>query len=191
MPRVTGTYQSIVVGGETGRAFVPHPLPPRDPALRIEGELAQLHTEAMSALARLSVAGTTVPSAEWFLYGFVRKEAVISSQIEGTQATLEDVLTFEATRQSDRPADVEEICNYVEALALARAEMARPQGPPICTRLLCQAHERLMHGVRGADKRPGTIRTSQNWIGGTRPGNARFVPPPAHALLNSLSPFYR
>src|SRR3990172_7154553 len=100
MPRVTATYREMVRGGETIRAFVPVPLPPRDPAMCVEGPLAELHREAMAALERLSIAAATVPSADWFLYGFVRKEAVISSQIEGTQATLEDVVAYEATRQA-------------------------------------------------------------------------------------------
>ena len=103
MARRTGTYRTAIVGGEKIRAFVPHPLPPRRPALRIEGDLANLHSEAMAALGRLAVAGAMVPSAEWFLYGFVRKEAVVSSQIEGTQATLEDIAAYQATRQTERP----------------------------------------------------------------------------------------
>jgi Fic family protein len=85
---------------------------------------------------------------------------------------------YEATRQADRPDDVREVCNYVDALTFARAEIARPDGLPLSSRLLCEAHRRLMRGVRGANKQPGEIRRSQNWIGGTRPGDARFVPPP-------------
>jgi len=176
-----------VVGDEKVKAFIPHPLPPPNPPLRIEGELAGLHGEALAAIGRLGVAGAMVPSANWFLYGFVRKEAVISSQIEGTQATLMDVLAYEATHKAQRPADVEEVCNYVEALAFARSEMAKPKGLPLCTRLLCDAHKRLMRGTRGAEKRPGTIRTSQNWIGGSRPGNAAFVPPPHDVVPESLA----
>ncbi|MFV1966554.1 MAG: Fic family protein, partial [Pirellulaceae bacterium] len=174
-------------GGERDRAFVPHPLPPIRPVLGDEGELAEHHAEAVTAISRLAVAGAMVPSPNWFLYGFVRKEAVVSSQIEGTQATLEDVVAFEATRRAERPADVEEVCNYVDALAFARAELARPKGLPICTRLLCAVHKRLMKGVRGSDKQPGNIRTSQNWIGGTRPGNARFVPPPPEEVPSALA----
>jgi Fic family protein len=140
----------------------------------------------MAALARLSVASAMVPSAQWFLYGFVRKEALVSSQIEGTQATLDDVAAYEATRRSDRPADVEEVCNYIQALNFAREELARPKGLPLCTRLLSQVHAQLMQGVRGADKQPGIIRASQNWIGGSRPGNAHFVPPPPERVLDLL-----
>ena len=191
MTRTTGTYRTREVGGEKVRAFVPHPLPPKRPVLRVEGELAERHAEAASAVSRLEVAGAMVPSPDWFLYGFVRKEAVVSSQIEGTQATFEDVVAYEATQQSRRLADVEEVCNYVDALAHARAELAKPKGLPLCTRLLCAVHRRLMKGVRGSDKQPGTIRTSQNWIGGTRPGNARFVPPPPEAVPDALAALER
>ena len=187
MARVTGKYRTTVVGDEEVKAFIPHPLPPRNPPLLIKGELAALHAEALIAIGRLGVAGAMVPSANWFLYGFVRKEAVISSQIEGTQATLMDVVAYEATHKAQRPADVEEVCNYLAALAFARNEMAKPKGLPLCTRLLCQAHKRLMRGTRGADKQPGTIRTSQNWIGGSRPGNARFVPPPHDVVPETLA----
>ncbi len=128
-----------------------------------------------------------VPSSEWFIYGFVRKEAVISSQIEGTQATLKDVLNFEATQQSDKPEDAEEVCNYIEAINYARKQIASPRGLPIGTRLLCGAHKRLMKGARGAEKSPGKVRKSQNWIGGSRPGNAVFVPPPAEDVPECLA----
>src|SRR5437870_250087 len=100
MGRVTGVYQSTIAGDEKVNAFVPYPLPPKDPQLLFEGSLAKLHADALGALERLGIAGTMVPSAPWFLYGFVRKEAVISSQIEGTQATLMDVLTYEATHKA-------------------------------------------------------------------------------------------
>ena len=187
MARETGKYRITKAGGEEVRAFIPDPLPPANPPLRIEGRLAERHDDALSALNRLAVAGEIVPSADWFLYGFVRKEAVVSSQIEGTQATLEDVVAYEATHRTERPADVEEICNYVDALRFAREEIASPEGLPICSRLLCRAHARLMKGVRGAEKQPGTVRTTQNWIGGTRPGNARFVPPPPAIVPETLA----
>jgi Fic family protein len=191
MKRFTGTYRTTIAGEEKVKAFIPFPLPPKDPPLLIEGNLDKLHTEALAAIGQLAVAGTMVPSANWFLYGFVRKEAVISSQIEGTQATLMDILTYEATHKAQRPADVEEVCNYLEALAFARAEMAKPKGLPLCTRLLAAAHKRLMRGTRGVDQQPGIIRTSQNWIGGTRPGNARFVPPPHDTVVDSLADLER
>lgn len=178
MPRTTGTYRLTRAGHEEVRAFVPEPLPPKNPPLVLDEAMAALHAEAVAAVGQLGVAGAMVPSAEWFLYGFVRKEALVSSEIEGTQATLQDVVTYEATKQAERPDDVREVCNYVDALTFAREQIAKPKGLPLSTRLLCEAHKRLMRGVRGADKQPGEIRRSQNWIGGTRPGNARFVPPP-------------
>ncbi len=187
MARVTGTYRLTPVGEEDVRAFVPHPLPPQDPPLNIDPDLARRLDAAMAAIGRLAVAGEMVPSADWFLYGFVRKEAVISSQIEGTQATLQDFLAFEATHKTDRPDDIQEVCNYVDALTYARRQMASAKGLPPSSRLLCQAHRRLMRGTRGADKQPGEIRRSQNWIGGTRPGNARFVPPPPDTVPEALS----
>lgn len=191
MTRTAGTFRTTVFGEEKVRAFLPHPLPPKRPPLAIEGELARLHGGAMASLGRLAVAGAMVPSPNWFLYGFVRREAVLSSQIEGTQATLEDVVAYEATRQARRMADVQEVCNYVAALSWARAELQRPRGLPLCTRLLCMTHKHLMQGVRGADKQPGTVRTSQNWIGGSRPGNARFVPPPPDAMPEALAALER
>jgi Fic family protein len=191
MPRETGRYRVTAAHGEQVRAFIPHPLPPAKPPLEIEGEIAGLHAAAQTALARLGVAAAIVPSTDWFLYGFVRKEAVLTSQIEGTQATLRDVLTYEATHQSDRPDDVEEVCNYVDALTLARKQLADPKGLPLSMRLLCSAHRRLMRGARGSDKQPGEIRRSQNWIGGTRPGNARFVPPPPEDVSAALAELER
>lgn len=187
MKRQTGAYQTTIAGGERVRAFVPHPLPPTNPPLVLDGRLAELLAEATAALGQLAVAGEMVPNPNWFLYGFVRKEAVVSSQIEGTEATLEDVLEFEATQKTDRPLDVEEVCNYVDALSWARRELSRPRGLPLSTRLICLAHQRLMRGARGANRLPGAIRRSQNWIGGTRPGDARFVPPPPDAVPAAMS----
>ncbi|MBL4698603.1 MAG: Fic family protein [Phycisphaerales bacterium] len=187
MTRETGTYRITKTHGEEVRAFVPRPLPPTNPPLTIDDGIAQLLNDARTSLARLAVAGTMVPSTEWFLYGFVRKEAVISSEIEGTQATLRDVLTFEATQQTDRPDDVREVCNYIDGLAFAREQLANPRGLPLSTRLLCDTHRILMSGARGEDKLPGEIRRSQNWIGGSRPGNARFVPPPHEEILDALT----
>ena len=187
MPRTTGTYRTTTVVDEQVRSFIPHPLPPKAPPLVFDVRLTQLLANATAAISRLAVAGAMVPSADWFLYGFVRKEAVITSQIEGTQATLEDVLNFEVTRKAEKPDDVQEVCNYVDALTYARKEIARTKGLPLCTRLLCEAHKRLMKGVRGASKQPGELRRSQNWIGGTRPGNARFVPPPAVVVPGAMA----
>ena len=191
MARQTGQYRITSTLGEEVRAFVPYPLPPVDPPLVLAGVAAELHAAAMTALARLAVAGSMVPSTDWFLYGFVRKEAVVTSQIEGTQATLRDVLTFEATHRSDRPDDVREVCNYVDALAHTRARIADPKGLPLSIRLLCEAHRILMAGVRGEYMQPGEIRRSQNWIGGRRPGNARFVPPPPEEVPGALGALER
>lgn len=187
MKRATGSYRVASAGGEQVRAFVPLSLPPQAPPLAMDEGLTSRLSQAMASVGRLAVAGMMVPSEEWFLYGFIRKEAVISSQIEGTQCTLEDVLTYEATQKTDRPDDVQEVSNYVDALNFARREIERPNGLPLSTRLLCGAHKRLMRGVRGAEKQPGEIRTSQNWIGGTRPGNAIFVPPPPDAVMTAMS----
>ncbi len=187
MNRITGDYRAARVSGEEVRAFIPRPLPPVDPPLILHETLQILLSKANIAVGRLAVAGKMVPSSDWFIYGFVRKEAVISSQIEGTQATIRDVLEFEATQKTDRPDDVHEVCNFIDAISYARHEIARPRGLPLSTRLLCEAHKRLMKGVRGADKRPGEIRSSQNWIGGTRPGNARYVPPPADEVPGALA----
>ncbi|RIK62413.1 MAG: cell filamentation protein Fic [Planctomycetota bacterium] len=189
MKRRTGIYETTVAGGERVQAFVPYPLPPANPPLVLDERLSSLLADATAALGQLAVAGAMVPSPDWFLYGFVRKEAVISSQIEGTQATLADILEFEATSKARRPDDVEEVCNYVDALHWARRELSRSKGLPISTRFLCLAHGRLMRGVRGANRQPGAIRRSQNWIGGTRPGNARFVPPPPDQVPAALSAF--
>lgn len=191
MARVTGRYDRRTVGGEEIAAFVPNSLPPTDPQLSVDDETRRLLQRAEHELARLELASEMVPSVEWFIYGFVRKEAVISSQIEGTQATLVDLLTFEAQRDDEVApnADVQEVCNYLDALAWARDQIRRDDGLPISMRLFNEVHRRLMKGVRGADKQPGEIRQSQNWIGGSRPGNAAFVPPPPDALGDVLSEF--
>lgn len=186
MQRITGRHERAFAGSEEVSAFVPLPLPPRDPELAIDNRIAERLRAAEHALARLDLAGEMVPSLDWFIYAFVRKEAVISSQIEGTQATLIDLLTFEADQETAPDADVEEVCNYLEALSYARAELVRPDGLPISMRLLNEAHRRLMHGARGASKVPGEVRRTQNWIGGSRPGNAAYVPPPMQSLPDLL-----
>jgi Fic family protein len=191
--RITGRHARTTVGGEEVAAFIPFPLPPAKPPLVVDGALGDRVRAAEQALVRLDLAGEMVPSLDWFLYAFVRKEAVLSSQIEGTQATLVDLLAFEAQDGGQHGvaagADVEEICNYLDALAFTRAELAKPRRLPLSMRLLNKTHERLMRGVRGADKRPGEVRRSQNWIGGSRPGNAAYVPPPPHALGDVLGAF--
>ena len=191
--RATGRYERSTVAGEEVAAFIPHGLPPADPPIVVDAALAERLRAAEQALVRLELAGEMVPSLDWLIYAFVRKEAVLSSQIEGTQATLVDLLTFEAqegAEQSAAPnADVEEVCNYLDALAYSREQLADPIGLPLSMRLLSETHQRLMRGVRGAEKLPGEVRRSQNWIGGSRPGNAAYVPPPPHALGEVLGAF--
>lgn len=190
MKRKTGRYERTTAADEAVDAFVPDPLPPSDPPLALDSELRATLDRARGQLSRLDLAAEMVPSVQWFIYGFVRKEAVLTSQIEGTQATLVDLLEFEAKPNSNTDeigADIEEVCNYLAALDYARDELDRARGLPISVRLLNEAHRRLMRGARGANKRPGEIRQSQNWIGGTRPGNAAFVPTPPHLLSDGLS----
>jgi Fic family protein len=193
--RTTGRYERTTVAGEQVAAFVPRALPPTEPPLVLDGAVTGRLRAAEQALIRLELAGEMVPSLDWFIYAFVRKEAVLSSQIEGTQATLVDLLTFEAQGEADAEsntppnADVEEICNYLDALTYSRAQLADAKGLPLSMRLLSETHERLMRGVRGAEKHPGEVRRSQNWIGGSRPGNARYVPPPPHLLGEVLGAF--
>jgi Fic family protein len=183
--RIVGEARSSSVAGETVAAFVPYSLPPGDPPLAFDAEAL---ARAQHALSRLDLAGEMVPSLDWFIYAFVRKEAVVSSQIEGTQATLDDLLTFEATAEGVKPgADVEEVCNYLDALAWARRELARPKGLPLSMRLIHGVHHRLMKGVRGGTKQPGEVRRSQNWVGGSRPGNAVYVPPPPDEVPRLLA----
>jgi Fic family protein len=194
MMRATGRYESTTVGGEPVEAFVPYPLPPADPLLRMDPDLTARLLQAESGLARLDLTAEMVPSLNWVLYAFVRKEAVLSSQIEGTQATLTDLLTFEATgREEFGPdsSDVRDVCDYIDALEFARSELQAARGLPISVRLLDGAHARLMRGGRGAGKAPGQLRSSQNWIGGTRPGNAAYVPPPPHLLRDLLGALER
>ncbi|MBI5547923.1 MAG: Fic family protein [Deltaproteobacteria bacterium] len=188
MPRISGLYDRTSVGGEEVAAFIPAPLPPSEPPLATEKLVPELQ-RAEAALARLELASAMVPSISWFLYSFVRKEAVVSSQIEGTQATLIDLLAFEAEPAADS-ADVQEICNYLDAVRFARDQLSNPQGLPLTVRLLNETHRRLMKGVRGQKKLPGEVRQSQNWIGGT-PGKAVFVPPPPHAVPDLLGELER
>ncbi|CDX30885.1 Filamentation induced by cAMP protein Fic [Mesorhizobium sp. SOD10] len=187
--RKTGRYESVIVGGEKVNAFVPFDLPPMRPALAIEDKLEHRLREAEQALVRLDLAGEMVPSLDWFIYAFVRKEAVLSSQIEGTQASLIDLLAFEAEEHPAANADIEEVTNYLDALAYARGQLAAKRGLPLSMRLLNEAHKRLMRGVRGSNKQPGEVRRSQNWIGGSRPGNAAYVPPPPDKLPELLGAF--
>jgi len=184
MQRISGRYERSTTSGEEVNAFVPLALPPREPDLVPDTKLTQAAEEA---LRHLEVAVDMVPSIDWFLYGFVRKEAVLSSQIEGVEATLTDLMTVESQPPTTVDADVQDVCNYLAALEFARNQLADPKGLPLSMRLLNETHAILMSGVRGADKAPGEPRRSQNWIGGTRPGNAKFVPPPPHLLPEVLT----
>lgn len=188
--KATGRYATSVAGGETVRAFVPHPLPPA-PALDLTGERQALLERATLALGRLDSIALLLPDPQLFLYAYVRREAVLSSQIEGTQSSLSDLLLFELDEVPGVPFDdVVEVSNYVAALEHGMARLR--EGFPLCNRLLREMHERLMARGRGSEKLPGEFRRSQNWIGGTRPGNARFVPPPAaevDACMGALEAF--
>ncbi|ROZ64865.1 Fic family protein [Ramlibacter sp. WS9] len=176
----TGRYASSVAGSETVRAFVPHPLPPTF-ALELTGERQALLERATLALGRLDSIALLLPDPQLFLYAYVRREAVLSSQIEGTQSSLSDLLLFELNELPGVPFDdVVEVSDYVAALEHGMARLR--EGFPLCNRLLREMHAQLMARGRGSDKDPGEFRRSQNWIGGTRPGNARFVPPPPNEV---------
>jgi Fic family protein len=181
MKRQAGSYEISTTMGEAVRAFVPLALPPEGPGLDAAA-LAGLNARSELALARLVGVSGLVPSVDWLLYSAIRKEALLTSQIEGTQATLMDVFDDEAGLKLRNVDDVEEVTNYVRAFRWVQAQLRDPQGLPISVRLLCEAHRLLMNGVRGSGKQPGELRQSQNWIGGTRPGNAAFVPPPAQRV---------
>lgn len=187
MKRSTGVYEQSTGGGESVQAFVPGPLPVADPPIDLAALAARLQS-AEQALRRLELAAEMVPSVDWFLYAFVRKEAVVSSQIEGAQATLIDLFQFESEDRDSDP-DIQEVCNYVDALHYARGQLKSPKGLPLSTRLLNATHGRLMRGARGANKAPGQVRRTQNWIGGSRPGNAVFVPPPPQRVPKLLDAF--
>jgi Fic family protein len=181
-PSRLGRYVETSVGGERVRAFVPPPLPPAPP-LQIEPLLGRL-SAADRALGRLDGVTLLLPDKALFLYMYVRKEAVLSSQIEGTQSTLSDLLLFETEAAAGSPIDdVREVSNYVDAMMYG---LDRLNELPISLRLIREMHDRLMRGARGGTKSPGEFRTSQNWIGGTRPGNAVYVPPPVTELMQCL-----
>lgn len=188
MPR-DGTFISTNVAGEAVQAFLPPALPP-DPAIDLAPRFGLLD-RANQALGRLDGMSTLLPNTSLFLYLYVQKEALLSSQIEGTQSSLADLLLFESDQEPTTPIDdVEEVSNCVAAInhGLRRLE----EGFPLSLRLLREIHEILLRGGRGASKQPGEFRRSQNWIGGTRPGNAIFVPPPTTHLdetLNALERF--
>ena len=183
----TGRYVTASVAGESFEAFVPEPLPPRLAAKEL-ATLDEPLRKAEAALARLDLAGEMIPSLDWFIYAFVRKEALLSSEIEGTRATLVDVLAWEQTDQGgdSRIEDIEEVTNYVAAINHTFEQIHSPKGAPISVRLFNDCHRILMQGVRGGNKQPGEPRRSQNWVGGSRPGNAVFVPPPPERVADLL-----
>jgi Fic family protein len=182
-----GRTVETTVGGETVRAHIPAPLPP-DPPIDILGLLPKL-IAAERALGRLDGITVLLPRQELFLYMYVRKEAVLSSQIEGTQSTLTDLLRFETEAQAGQPIDdIREVSNYVDAMMFG---LERLEELPLSLRLIRELHERLLRSGRGESKQPGSFRRSQNWIGGTRPGNALYVPPPVDALDETLDRFER
>lgn len=181
---LTGHYLPISTLGETCRAFVPRPLPP-EPPLQLDERLQALAQEAAVALGRLDALSALLPDPQLFLYSYVRKEAVLSSQIEGTQSSLSDLLLYEAEGSPGVPLDdVREVSNYVAALELGIARLR--EGFPLSLRLIREIHAVLLRDGRGAAKSPGEFRRSQNWIGGTRPGNARHVSPPPDMLLDCM-----
>ncbi len=189
MIRSTGTYLITSAGGENVRAFIPSPLPP-SPPLEWSETLSAALVEAERKLGALTVALDLLPNPDLFAYSFVRKEAVFSSQIEGIQATLSDLLNYEAAPNDfETNQDVLEVCNYLDALQYGRKQLNDPKGLPLSLRLIRDIHGRLMRGVRGATKNPGVFRTTQNWIGGSRPGSAHFVPPPPAEMKQCLSDF--
>ena len=190
MTRTTGTYSISTTLGESVRAFVPHALPPSVPALSPE-VFTDLNRQTELALARLAGVSGLVPSVDWLLYSAIRKEALLTSQIEGTQATLADLFDEEAGFKVSNTDDVEEVTNYLRAFRWTQEQLRGPKGLPISVRLLCEAHRRLLDGARGAGKQPGELRQSQNWIGGTRPGNAVFVPPPPEHVPTLLADMER
>jgi Fic family protein len=182
-----GRFIETSLGGERVRAFVPPPLPP-NPPVKMDGLLSRLST-ADRALGRLDGITMLVPDHALFLYMYVRKEAVLSSQIEGTQSTLSDLLLFETEAARGQPVDdIREVSNYVDAMMYG---LERLDSLPLSLRLIREMHVRLLAGGRGGTKSPGEFRTSQNWIGGTRPGNAMYVPPPVNELMSCLDALER
>ncbi|MDE0024775.1 MAG: Fic family protein [Spirochaetaceae bacterium] len=183
-----GQYVVTGVAGEHVRAFIPAPLPP-EPALDLAALLGPLE-RAQLALGRLQGFSTLLPEPLLFLYSYVRKEALLSSQIEGTQSSIQELLLFELPERPGTPTDdVVEVSNYVGAMEHGLRRMH--SGFPLSNRLLREVHGLLMGSGRGSDQDPGHFRRSQNWIGGTRPSNAVFVPPPAQEVADCMSDLER
>ena len=185
----TGEYNVRDYGGELVRAFVPAHLPP-DPPLDLNGKLQQLLERALIALGRLDSVTVLLPDPTLFIYAYVRKEAVLSSQIEGTQSSFSDLVMFESDEAPGVPIDdVVEVSNYVAALDHGLGRLRG--GFPLSNRLIREIHGVLLAEGRGSEKSPGEFRTSQNWIGGSRPGNAVFVPPPPTEVANCMGALER
>jgi len=181
-----GPYVTTTPAGEAVRAYIPPPLPP-NPPLQLASVQRRLD-RANRAIGRLDGLTTVVPDTNLLLYTYIRKEAVLSSQIEGTQSSLSELLLFENEAAPGVPGhDVEEVSNYIAAMQHGLRRLRG--GFPLSLRLLREMHRILLRGSRGANKTPGEFRRSQNWIGGTRPGNAAFVPPPPDRLTECLGPF--
>ena len=184
-----GRYDTNSTGGELVRAFIPAPLPPVPP-LRMEGSLQTSLEEASYALGRLDGVATQLSAPDLLIYSYVRKEAVLSSRIEGTQSSISDLLMFELDATPGVPFDdVVEVSNYVAALDHGLKLMG--EGLPLCNRLLREIHGKLLSRGHGSTKMPGEFRRSQNWIGGSRPGNARYVPPPHTELAACMGDLER
>ena len=180
-----GRKLKVITGEEAYFPYIPKPLPP-DPELVLD-KLYPLLDQANAALGRLDGISLILPDHHLFLYMYIRKEAVLSSQIEGTQSSLSDLLLFENENAPGAPIDdVTEVSNYVAAMNYG---IERIKDLPISLRLIKEIHEKLMSKGRGSSQNPGEFRTSQNWIGGSRPGNAKFVPPPPNLLIECLDPF--
>jgi Fic family protein len=180
----TGIYQIKKVAGEQIRAFIPHPLPP-DPPLEWTSQRQRLLEHATLALGRLDSITLLLPDPHLFLYAYVRREAVLSSQIEGTQSSLAQLLLFELEEAPGAPLDdVVEVSKYVAALNYGLKRLQ--EGFPLSNRLIREMHEVLLASRRSSEKSPGTFRRTQNWIGGTRPGNAHFVPPPPEQVEDCM-----
>lgn len=180
-----GNYITVSTVGEKVKAFVPSDLPP-SPPVEWTPELRRRFDEALLMLGRLDSASLMLPDVSLFLYAYVRKEAVLSSMIEGTRSSISDLLLFEADQQPGVPIDdVREVRNYVDALEYGLERLRG--GFPLSLRLIKEIHARLLSKGRGEDKSPGQFRRSQNWIGGTRPGNAVFVPPPPEQIAPRMS----
>ncbi len=180
----TGQYIPISTIEESVKAFLPLPLPPK-PALKMDPGLQEANDYAFHSLGKLDSASSFLPATSLFLYQYIRKEAVLSSQIEGTQSSLSDLLLFELDNLPGVPLeDVTEVAHYVAALEHGLRRLR--EGFPLSLRLIKEIHGVLLRGGRGSDKTPGEFRRSQNWIGGTRPGNAFYVPPPPGLVIECM-----